>query len=157
MHGLENNETPKFLLKNPTNYSHAIVVEEPEGGGFLVIPLLINEVTSYFKCQNPSHSEYEYGDLPRINFSAEDSDWDPSDQDYARRKEAMMEFSGAMVNEDTMKEGPNMVIKQVSLGTGVSDVSSDDNFGPALERKINVSNKFDASVARGINTTHKIM
>ena len=60
-----------------------------------------------------------------------------------------MDFSGAVVNDETMENGPNMVIKQVSLGIGVIDEPSNDKFGLALERKINVSNKFDTLVARG--------
>ena len=54
MHGVEINETPKFLLKKPTDSSHAIVVEDPEGGGSMVIPLLINglQVTSHVEIQH---------------------------------------------------------------------------------------------------------
>ena len=48
--GVDINETPKLLLKNPINSSHVIIIDEPEGGGLLVIPLLINRVTSYFTC-----------------------------------------------------------------------------------------------------------
>ena len=38
----------KFVLKNPNNSSHVIVVEDLEGSALLVIPLLISGVTSYF-------------------------------------------------------------------------------------------------------------
>ena len=68
-----------------------------------------------------------------------------------------MEFSGAVVNEETTKKGPNIVINQVYLGTGSIDVSRDDNFGLALESNINVSSEFDAAVAEGMNTRPKIM
>ena len=102
MHGVEINETPKFLLKKPTDSSHAIVVEDPEGGGSMVIPLLINGVTSYFTCRNPTRSEYEDGDLTRIYFSAEAPEWDPSYQDYTLHKESTMDFSGYRVNLYTM-------------------------------------------------------
>ena len=43
-----------------------------------------------------------------------------------------MEFSCAMVNEETTKKGPHMVINKASLGKGAIDVSSDHNFGLAL-------------------------
>ena len=55
------------------------------------------------------------------------------------------------------KKGPNMIIKQVYLEIGVIYVSSDDNFGPKLERYINVINEFDAAVARGMKKTNRIM
>ena len=87
-----------FLLKKQNNYRHIIIVEEPEVGGSFVIPFLINGVSSYFTCRNLTLSEYEDGGLPRIDLSAEAPDWDPSDWDYTRREEAMMDFSSVVVN-----------------------------------------------------------
>ena len=83
MNGVYINETTKFVLNNPTNSSHAINIDEAEGVGSLVIPLLINGVTSYFTCRKPTQSEYKNGDLPRTYFSEEARDWDLSYQDYA--------------------------------------------------------------------------
>ena len=85
MNGVEINETPKFLLENPTYSIHAIIVEKPEGGGLLVFPILINGVKSYFTCQNLKISEYKDRDLPIIDFSVESPDWDTLYQDYAQR------------------------------------------------------------------------
>ena len=148
---------PKLLLKNPTDSIHVVVVEKTEGSALFVIKLLINVITSYFKCWNTSCSEYEDGDLPRTDFSAEAPHWDPSYQYYAQHKEETIYFSGANANDETTKKIPSMVINQVSLGTGAIDVSSDDKFGLTLERNINVSNKFDTSVSGKINTMHRIM
>ena len=50
-----------------------------------------------------------------------------------------------------------MIINKLSLGIGTIEVSSNDKFGLALESNINVSNKFDVEVARGINMAHMIM
>ena len=50
-----------------------------------------------------------------------------------------------------------MFINKVCLETGVIDVSSDDNFGLALESNINVTSKFYASATGGMNMMHKIM
>ena len=68
-----------------------------------------------------------------------------------------MDFGCAVVDEETTEKRPNMVINQVSLGTGEIDISSNDNFGLSLEINIDVSNKFDAAVAGRINTTHRII
>ena len=68
-----------------------------------------------------------------------------------------MDFRGDMVNEETTKKGPNMVINQVSLGTGEIDVSSDYNFGLEFEININVSSEFDTALDGVTNMTHKIM
>ena len=61
-------------MNNPKYSSNAIVVEEPEGGGLLVITIFISGVTSYFTFQKPTRSEYEYGDLKIIDFFVEDPD-----------------------------------------------------------------------------------
>ena len=62
-----------------------------------------------------------------------------------------------MVNEETTEKITNMVINQVSLGTGAIHVSINDNFGLALESNINVSNKFDTEMAGIMKTEHNIM
>ena len=62
-----------------------------------------------------------------------------------------------MVNEETIEKRKNMVMNNVSLGTGTIDVSSDDDFGLVLENDINVSNEFDASVDGGTKGKHSIM
>ena len=68
-----------------------------------------------------------------------------------------MDFSVAVLNEDTMEKGPNIDIKEASLGTVIIDVSINDRFCLTLESNNNVSNNFDASVAGGMNKTRGIM
>ncbi len=56
--GVVVNDTPKIFVKNPTNKSHAIVVEDlidPEIE--LIIPLELDGVTSWFSVQTPSLQE----------------------------------------------------------------------------------------------------
>ena len=56
-----------------------------------------------------------------------------------------MDFKSTVVDGETTERGSSMVISQVSLGVDAIDISSDDNFGLALEGNINVSNEFDAA------------
>ena len=77
MNGVEANKRPKFLLKRSTDSSDAIVVDEPDGETQMIVLLSINGVTSYFLCQKPTRSEFEDGDVPRIDFTAEAPYWDP--------------------------------------------------------------------------------
>ena len=56
-----------------------------------------------------------------------------------------------------MEKGPNMIIKQIYIETGVIDISRNDNSGLALESSINVSNNFEAEVVGGMKDTHRIM
>ena len=76
MNGAEVNETPKFLLIQQTDTSNTIFVDDPDGETPLIVPLSINGVTSYFTCRKPTHAEFEDGDVPRIDFTAEEPDWD---------------------------------------------------------------------------------
>ena len=50
-----------------------------------------------------------------------------------------------------------MVIKELYLGTGLINVSIDDNFGLALESNTNVINNFDADMDGEKKTLHMIM
>ena len=70
----------------------------------MVTALFINGVTSYFTRRKPTGSEYEDGDHPTIDFSEEAPDWDLSDKDYARRKEATMDFKCAIVNDKNIEK-----------------------------------------------------
>ena len=79
MNGIEVNETPEFLLKQPTFTSHAIVVDDTYGETPMIVPLSINGVTSYFPFRKPTRAEFEEGYVLRIDFTAEAPDWHPSD------------------------------------------------------------------------------
>ena len=85
MNTVDMNETPKFLLRQPTNKIHAIVLDEPYVETPMVVPLSINSVTSYFPCQKPTRSKFEDCDVPRIYFTEEAPDWDPLDQELVQR------------------------------------------------------------------------
>ena len=56
-----------------------------------------------------------------------------------------MDFRSTVVDGETTERGSSMVISQVSLGVDAIDISSNDNFGLALEGNITISNEFDAS------------
>ena len=86
MNGVEVNKTPKFLLKRPTDSSHAIFVDDPDGETPMIVTISINGVASYFPCQKPTHSKFEDGDVLRIDFTAEAPDWDLSDRNFAERE-----------------------------------------------------------------------
>ena len=92
-----------------------------------------------------------------IDLSEDDPDWDPSDQDYAQREEAPLEFSVAVVNEETTEKIQNMIINKVSLGTGAIDVSVNDKFCLVLESNINISNEFDTAVSGRMKTMYIVM
>ena len=79
MNDVDANDTPKFLLGLTTNTSHLIVADDPYGETPMIVPLSINGVTSYFPCRKPTRSEFEDGDVLRIDFTVEAPYSDPSD------------------------------------------------------------------------------
>ena len=79
INGIEVNETPKFLLRQPTDKSRAIVVYDPDRETPMVVPLSINGITSYFPYRKLTRSEFEDGDVSRIYFTVKAPAWDPSD------------------------------------------------------------------------------
>ena len=96
------NETSKFLLKQLTDTSHSIVVYEPDRETPTIVPLSINGVTSCFPCRKPTRSEFEDGDVLRIDFTAEAPDWDPSDRYFDEREGEMTDFRGTLVKEEAI-------------------------------------------------------
>ena len=85
MNNVEVNEMPKFLLVLTIDTSHAIVVDDPNGETPMIVPLSINGVTTCFPCWKPTRSEFEDGDVLRIDFTAEAPDWDLLDRDFDER------------------------------------------------------------------------
>ena len=58
--GVEINYTPNIFVKNPTERSHAIVVDDPLApDNSLVIPLQLEGVTSVFLIRVPSWHKYD--------------------------------------------------------------------------------------------------
>ena len=51
-------ECPKFLARNATDKTHAIVIEDGKSQE-CIIPLSLRGVTSYFPTRKPSQQEYE--------------------------------------------------------------------------------------------------
>ena len=150
--GVGIDETPKFLQRNPTEVSHAIVLDEPEEDKQLIIPLSIMGVSSFFTCRKPTRLEYDNVDIPRIHVTAEAPDWDPSDREFAQREEAMTDFRGAVIDGKTTEGGPRMVIDQVSQ---MAVDSFHEPLDILLHDRVNVSCVFHAAATTGMeNTTH---
>ena len=108
----------------------------------MIVPISINGVMSYFPFRKPTRYKFEDGDVPRIDFTAEATDWDPLDQDFAEGEGEKTYFRGMLVQEAATERVPKMIIREVSFGMSGIDVSSDENSGLMLESNANVSNEF---------------
>ena len=90
------NETPKFLVENPTDEDHAMIIGLYENDERLTVPLALEGVTSYFQTFKPTAALYEAAkegyDLLHLTYR--DPVWDPHDADFAAREAAMVGHDG---------------------------------------------------------------
>jgi len=101
MNDVSVNEIPKFLVKNPTDEDHAIMIDLYEDDGRLTVPLSLEGVTSYFPSFKPTSEQYESAEegTDLLHLTYRDPEWDPHDDDFARREEAMLGHNG-LVHEE---------------------------------------------------------
>lgn len=97
MNDVEVNETPKFLLKNPSDESHSIVCRN-ESESPLRIPLEIYGVTSYFPTRKPTLEEYERAEVDGSTYTltSESPAWDPHDTTFSTQEAAMTDSLGRL-------------------------------------------------------------
>ena len=60
MNGVLSDEVSKFLAPVPSEIMHATQIEHPIDTSYpIIIPLKMNEVTSYLEMRKPTQEEYE--------------------------------------------------------------------------------------------------
>ena len=66
MKGVEINETPRFLEKNKTPNSQAIVIDDPDpkSNSTVTLPLSLSGVKSYLPVHQPSLEDWDYRKYP---------------------------------------------------------------------------------------------
>ena len=141
------NDVPKFLSKNVTPETHAIVVDSvaPQDGSSealrLVAPLSIMGVTSYLPVHRPSREEYDSGEIPRFELTSATLTWDPSSTTYMEQEDSQLDVSGGLASIDPRDRGHTLVINSFSSCTHspLADITHDDNFGNVLLSKVQVS------------------
>ena len=140
------NELPKFLDDSPTDKTHTIVAYDPlDPTSPLIIPLQLRGVTSYFDVRKPSIDEYEQGDLPHIVMTAEGPVWEPSESDFAEQAAAMTDFRGHIIDRESLARGRRIIsfmthtiTNHTSIDVDTIDFTDNDNFGDALQSKVQV-------------------
>ncbi|KAI2494466.1 Reverse transcriptase (RNA-dependent DNA polymerase) [Fragilaria crotonensis] len=81
------NETPRFLTENPDEFTHSILIPEPDMDRPYVIPLGLHGVTSTFPTRKPTTEEYET--LPHLCLTSADPPYDPHDPAFASQEHAI--------------------------------------------------------------------
>jgi hypothetical protein len=133
------NDVPKFLTLNPTDNTHAIVVQDPDDlDQHICFPLDLQGVTSYLTVRKPTLIEWESGDILHIDMTAEHLDWDPNNPTYSQQEAAMTDFRGKTISRPD--RGQTFVINSLSSMTSSAiDVTDNENFGLALDLQVTIS------------------
>ena len=132
--GVTVNYCPKYLCDQPTDETHTIVCAD-EWGEKVVLPLILNGVTSCLPVWSLIESEWQSAAYPRVTLTNADLTWDPSSHIYADQENAICEFRGKIIRETSVTRGPLMVINQVTSSTTVcaADIYSDEKFANVLK------------------------
>ena len=90
--GLRVNDEPKFMVDQPTDEHHAIVIPATDSTDQLLIPLSLAGVTSYFPVRKPTKKEYDNAPEFRvIELTSETCEWNPTDDFFAEQERAMLD------------------------------------------------------------------
>ena len=93
--GVEIDECPKFMCRNPTARNHSIYFK---GDGWdqveLQIPLQLHGTISYFQTRIPSQKELEC--CASYDMTPNSPTWNPHDQSYASQEHRMLNYRGEM-------------------------------------------------------------
>jgi hypothetical protein len=93
INGVEINEVPKFLTKNPTTSTHSIWIADPTDAVHpYTIPLQLKGVVSYFKYALPTSAEFEDPEIPHLELTAESPARNPYDKDFAQLEESHLNW-----------------------------------------------------------------
>ena len=92
LNDVEVNETPKFLIEEPTEYNHALVLHRGDDAEY-VIPMSLQGVTSYFPSRKPQAEEFEASEL-HYELTSELPEWNPLSDMFSQQEEATMDPTG---------------------------------------------------------------
>ena len=107
---------PKFLAPFPSETTHALQLEKPFNATHpIIIPLKVNEVTSYFKVRMPTWEKYEDQNIPKIELTAEALPWEISSPKFS------------VVSPDTPAR------RQLFINYDTAGVIDDDNYATVLK------------------------
>ena len=108
LQGLEVNECPKFLAKNPTVAHHSIYFPEEE----IRIPLNLDRTISYIPVRMPTNQELE-NPTKVLEITPVIDTWDPHSLSYQEQEEAMTDFRGEIKERTERKFIVSSVISNV--------------------------------------------
>ena len=93
---VEINDCPRFLIANPTEDSHCIISHD-EYGARVVLPLVLQGVTSALNVHQISEADWTREAAPPITLTNQDLHWDPNSSIYEEQEHACSDLFGGLL------------------------------------------------------------
>ena len=91
-------ETPKFLVHDPTDHMHALTIRDPHNlAQTVILPLALQGVTLLLNVQAPTLDEWNSDAFTWLSLTSETLTWDPTTTHYSEQEAAMTIYSGNVV------------------------------------------------------------
>jgi hypothetical protein len=134
-------ETPKFMVVNPTDKTHALTIPDDDDPTRAVhLPLALRGVTSLLNVRKPTLDEWDSDDIYRYHLTSETQTWDPTTTLYEEQEAAMLDHYGYIAHPNDAPMRGRLVINELtSLTTDTADFTDDDNFHVVLQSWVQVS------------------
>ncbi len=147
------NNTPKFLMSDPTDRTHALTIKDPDHNAQMVIlPLALQGVTLLLNVMAPTLDEWNSDAFKWLHLTSESLTWDPTTTLNEEQELAMIDYSGHVVMTTRPLRGHvnHLVINLLSsLTTDQADVTYDNNFYHVLTFHVQIS-----SIETSLNWTY---
>ena len=105
MNDIKLNDTPKFLIENPTNTSHAITATDSEGND-VIIPLSLQNMISCSPTRKPTQEEFDT--CPCVTFIYDPPIWDLHSERFHEQKDALLDCNGILLDHTQAMRGWKM-------------------------------------------------
>ncbi len=131
--------TPKFLMSDPTDHMHALTINDPSHPTQMVIlPLALQGVTFLVNVRALTLDKWNSCAFIRLHLTSETLTWDPTTTLYEEQEAAMIDYSRRVVTTTQPLRGHINVINLLSSLT-TDQAADDDNFYNVLASHVQIS------------------
>jgi hypothetical protein len=126
------NETPKFMVQDPTDQMHALTLPDPvHPSQTITLPLELRGVISLLNVRTVTADQfYDHETYPQVHLTSDTLTWDPTSTLYRDQELAMINLHGEVCTHANVR-GPrnSIVVNSISSTyTDLIDITHDDNF-----------------------------
>ncbi len=134
-------ETPKFLVPNPTNKTHALTISDDDDLTQAVhLPLALQGVTWLLYVRKPTVAKWESDQFPQYHLTSESLTWDPTMTIYEEQELAMVDNHGDIIHaNDSPARGRLVINASSSLTTDLVVITDNNNFHVVLNSQVHIS------------------